>query len=158
MEVIIKNLAKKKLVGMHLKMSFVNNRTGELWKNFMQRPHEISNKLSADFFSIQCYPLTYFKDFKPTMEFEKWATVEVSDFTSIPKGMGAFELEAGLYAVFYYKGSSLDTSIYEYIFGVWIQKSGYALDDRPHFEVLGEKYKNEDPNSEEEIWIPIKNI
>ncbi len=23
-------------------------------------------------------------------------------------------------------------------------------------EVLGEKYKNADPNSEEEIWIPIK--
>jgi AraC family transcriptional regulator len=29
------------------------------------------------------------------------------------------------------------------------------LDDRPHFEVLGEKYKNNDPTSEKEIWIPI---
>jgi AraC family transcriptional regulator len=33
---------------------------------------------------------------------------------------------------------------------------GYTLDDRAHFEVLGEKYKNNDPLSEEEIWIPIK--
>jgi AraC family transcriptional regulator len=32
----------------------------------------------------------------------------------------------------------------------------YELDDRPHFEILGDKYKNNDPNSEEEIWIPIK--
>ena len=24
------------------------------------------------------------------------------------------------------------------------------------FEILGEKYKNGDPNSEEEIWIPVK--
>jgi len=30
------------------------------------------------------------------------------------------------------------------------------LDDRPHFEVLGDKYKNADPDSEEEIWIPIR--
>ena len=32
----------------------------------------------------------------------------------------------------------------------------YTLDDRPHFEILGEKYKNQDPDSEEELWIPIK--
>ena len=56
MEVIIKNLAKKKLVGVHLKMSLVDNKTGELWEKFMQRHKEISNKLSADFLSIQCYP------------------------------------------------------------------------------------------------------
>lgn len=27
------------------------------------------------------------------------------------------------------------------------------VDDRPHFEVLGGKYQNNSPNSEEEIWI-----
>jgi AraC family transcriptional regulator len=32
------------------------------------------------------------------------------------------------------------------------------LDQRPHVEVMGEKYKNNDPDSEEEIWIPIKPI
>jgi AraC family transcriptional regulator len=37
-----------------------------------------------------------------------------------------------------------------------LPNSAYALDDRAHFEVLGEKYKNNDPSSEEEIWIPIK--
>jgi predicted transcriptional regulator YdeE len=30
------------------------------------------------------------------------------------------------------------------------------IDNRPHFEVLGDKYKNNDPSSEEEIWIPIR--
>ena len=34
--------------------------------------------------------------------------------------------------------------------------SDYKPDDRPHFELLGAKYKNDDPDSEEEIWIPIK--
>jgi AraC family transcriptional regulator len=37
-----------------------------------------------------------------------------------------------------------------------LPNSNYHLDDRPHFEILGEKYKNADPGSEEEIWIPIK--
>lgn len=49
-----------------------------------------------------------------------------------------------------------DTAVFRNIFGVWLPASGYTLDRRPHFEVLGEKYKNADPNSEEEIWIPIK--
>jgi len=65
-------------------------------------------------------------------------------------------LKGGLYAVFDYKGSSNDISIFQYIFGTWLQNSDFLLDDRPHFEVLGDKYKNADPNSEEEIWIPIK--
>ncbi|MFM9945765.1 MAG: GyrI-like domain-containing protein, partial [Bacteroidia bacterium] len=42
------------------------------------------------------------------------------------------------------------------IYGTWIPNSEYNLDNRPHFEILGEKYKNNHPDSEEEIWIPIK--
>ena len=70
--------------------------------------------------------------------------------------METFLLEGGLYAVFIHRGSSTDTSTFHYIFSTWLPKSNYILDSRPHFEVLGEKYKNGDPDSEEEIWIPIK--
>ena len=105
---------------------------------------------------MQIYTPTYFADFKPTNEFEKWASVEVTDFNNVPGDMETFILAGGLYAVFDYKGSSNDPSIFQYIFGTWLPGSGYALDGRPHFEVLGEKYKNNDPTSEEEIWIPIK--
>ncbi|MBK8342237.1 MAG: GyrI-like domain-containing protein [Bacteroidetes bacterium] len=65
-------------------------------------------------------------------------------------------IPAGKYAVFYYKGLNTDHSIFNYIFQDWIPQSGYQLDDRPHFDVLDERYKNNDPESEEEIWIPIK--
>lgn len=48
-------------------------------------------------------------------------------------------------------------SLAEYIYGSWLPNSTeYARDNRPHFEILGEKYKNNDPESEEEIWIPVK--
>ena len=76
--------------------------------------------------------------------------------TSLPNGMDTLVLKGGLYAVFDHKGSGADTSIFQYIYGTWIPNSEYVLDERPHFEVLGENYKNNDPNSEEEIWIPVK--
>jgi AraC family transcriptional regulator len=122
----------------------------------MPKRREITNNVSNNLISMQVYKPTHFADFKPTNEFEKWATVEVTNFESVPTEMETFSLAGGLYAVFDYKGSSNDPSIFQYIFGTWLPSSEYLLDDRPHFEVLGDKYKNNDPNSEEEIWIPIK--
>lgn len=147
---------EKKLVGKRLTMSFSNYQVGELWKNFMPRQKEINNNLTSDLVSMTVYKPTHFADFNPTNEFEKWATVEVADFDNVPKEMETFILPSGLYAVIDYKGLNTDNSIYQYILGTWLPNSDYLLDDRPHFEILGEKYKNNDPTSEEEIWIPIK--
>ncbi len=156
MKTRIEQLNEKKIVGIRLTMSLTNNKTGELWKEFMQRRSEITNNLTNDLISMQVYKSTYFADFKPTNEFEKWATVEVTDFDNVPIQMETFVLTSGLYAVFEYKGLSTDNSIFQYIFGTWLPHSDYLLDNRPHFDVLGDKYKNGDPASEEEIWIPIK--
>lgn len=121
----------------------------------MPRRREISNPLSTDLISLQVYQPTHFADFQPTRLFEKWATVEVSHFDQVPIDMETFTLAGGLYAVFDYKGSSTDPRIFQFIFGTWLPGSKYELDDRPHFEVLGDQYKNNDPDSEEEIWVPI---
>ncbi len=151
----IETLTEKKLIWKRLTMSLSNNKTGELWRSFMTRRREISNNLTSEMFSIQVYDKPV--DFgNLNQEFEKWAAVEVSDFGTIPDGMETLKLEGGLYAVFQYKGSSTDTTIFQFIFGTWLPNSDYLLDSRPHFEILGEKYKNADPNSEEDIWIPIK--
>lgn len=152
----IEKIGEKKLVGKFLKMSITKNRTGELWRGFMSRNKEIKNKVTTEMISMQVYEVDYFKRFNPKNEFEKWATVEVVNFDSFPSDMNTYLLPGGLYAVFDYKGSSADISIFQYIFSTWLPNSVYDLDDRPHFEVLGEKYKNNNINSEEEIWIPIK--
>jgi AraC family transcriptional regulator len=152
----IETTNEKKLVGKRLTMSFVDYKVGELWKGFMPRRKEIVNNLTNDLVSLAVYKPTHFTDFKPINEFEKWATVEVSDFDNVPNEMETFVLPGGLYAVFNYKGLNTDKSIFQYILGTWLPGSGYVLDNRPHFEVLGNKYKNNDPTSEEEIWIPIK--
>ena len=151
----IEMLSKKKLVGKRIRMSLADNKTTELWKIFMPRREEVTNNLTTEMISLQVYNPSHFTNFKLTNEFEKWATVEVPDFGRVPNDMETFILEEGLYAVFEFNGMSNDNSIFQYIFGTWLPNSSYLLDDRPHFEILGEKYKNNDPTSEEEIWIPI---
>ena len=150
----IENLPQKKLIGIKLIMSLANNKTATLWQSFMPRRKEITNIKSTDLFSLQVYkePISNINQ-----EFEKWALVEVSNFDIVPKNMETFVLDSGLYAVFSYKGLNTDPTIFNYIFTDWLPKSNFEIDNRPHFEKLGKKYKNNDPNSEEEIWIPIKN-
>lgn len=152
----IETLNEKKLVGMRLTMSFANFKIGELWRTFLPRRKDIANNLTNDLISLVVYKPNHFEDFKPTNEFERWATVEVATFDNVPTEMETFVLKGGLYAVFDYKGLNTDNSIFQYILGTWLPSSNYILDNRPHFEVLGDKYKNNDPTSEEEIWIPIK--
>lgn len=154
MQPILQTIPAKKLTGMKLIMSFADNKTGQLWQRFMPRRKEVMNNISTDLISMQIYPPRF--DFNPNTSFEKWAAVEVSDFDFVPDQMETFILPEGLYAVFQYKGSGTDTRIFQYIFNEWLPNSDYRLDDRPHFEVLGEKYKNASPDSEEDIWIPVK--
>ncbi|MBP6796435.1 MAG: GyrI-like domain-containing protein [Saprospiraceae bacterium] len=152
----IQTINQKKLIGKRLQMSFADYKIGELWRSFMPARKEITNNLTNDLISLVIYQPDHFTDFKPTNEFERWATVEVSSFDNVPAEMETFVLQNGLYAVFDYTGLNTDHSIFQYILETWLPQSDYVLDNRPHFEVLGEKYKNNDPTSEEEIWIPIK--
>ena len=154
----IKIIAAKKLIGQRIEMSFSEDRTFQLWHNFMPRRKEIRNNLTNDLFSLQVYPDYFdFKNFNPAIRFEKWAAVEVPDFKSIPGGMKSFILPGGLYAVFIHRGAATEgPKTFRHIFGTWLPGSDYLLEDRPHFEILDEKYKNNNPASEEEIWIPIK--
>ena len=152
----IDTLEEKKIIGIRSSMRFADFKIAELWKTFLQRRKEISGNLTNDLISLVVYQPNHFTDFKPTNEFERWACVEVTNFNNVPAEMETFVLKGGLYAIFNYKGLNTDNSIFHYIYGTWLPTSDYVLDNRPHFEILGDKYKNNDPDSEEEIWIPIK--
>jgi AraC family transcriptional regulator len=152
----IEMFSGKTLTGIKLTTSLLHNRTAELWKSFMSRRKETGSQKGTERYSVQNYPEGYFESFQPEAEFEKWAAVEVTDLSAKPDGMERFTIPAGLYAVFHYKGSSLDSRIFQYIYSEWLPASEYMLDARPHFEMLGEKYKNADPDSEEDIYIPVK--
>ncbi|MFC6096005.1 GyrI-like domain-containing protein [Flavobacterium qiangtangense] len=153
----IEILPEKKLVVLTQKMSIFENKTFLLWNSFMKRKGEIQNAIGSDLFSIQIYESNYFEGFNPKKEFLKMAGLEVNSLENIPNGMEAYVLKSGKYAVFEYKGNPKSGGeAFQYIFQEWFPNSGFSLDNRPHFEILGTKYKNDSDESEEEIWIPIK--
>ncbi|MQP23576.1 AraC family transcriptional regulator [Flavobacterium sp. LMO8] len=155
MEPITKTFPTTKFIGINSQFSYSDYRIGELWGKYMSRRNEIQNTIGTELFNIQINPENF--DFNPQTEFAKWAVVPVSNFDFIPEGMQRLIIEEGLYAVFNHVGeASKARETFGYIFGVWLPNSEYEFDNRPQFEILGEKYKNNDPNSEEEIWIPIK--
>jgi len=141
-----------------MRMSLAANKTHHLWRSFMLEKSAIKNAVGKDLYSIQVYDeILYFKNFNPNTEFTKWATIEVEDHSYIPNDFSDFTFESGLYAVFLHKGTVREfQNTFQFIFSSWLPQSEYQLDDRPHFELLGKKYKNNNPNSEEEVWIPIR--
>jgi AraC family transcriptional regulator len=123
MEPRIETISEKKLIGLRLTMSFANYRIGELWQNFMSRRKEITHNLTDDLISMALYKSAHFAEFNAENEFERWATVEVSDFDNLPPEMETFVLPGGRYAVFDYKGLNTDSSIFQYVLGTWLPDS-----------------------------------
>lgn len=151
-------IPEKKLIGKRIRMTLATNRTAELWKSFMPHRKDIRNSSGPELFSVEIYDQEMdILKFNPHTEFEKWAAVEVSAFEEIPDGMESIILPGGIYAVFNYKGAANEAApFFRNVFSNWLPEAGYLPDSRPHFEVMGEKYKGNDPSSEEEVWVPIK--
>jgi len=147
-----------KLVGQKMNMSFAQDKTLELWQSFAPRKKEIKNIVNSDLYSVEIYPTpTFFQNFDPTRQFEKWAAIAVSKIEEIPKGMQSLAIPEGLYAVFPYKGKPSEAmKTFRYIYSEWLPNSEYEIDSRPYFALMGDKYKGEHSESEEEFWVPIK--
>lgn len=147
----------KTLMGMKIKTTLGQNLTGKLWAGFMPRLNEIANRKGSDLFSVQLFPDNHaFGIYNPAADFEKWACAEVTDITQVPEGMETLAIPSGKYAVFLHKGNlAAAFATYQYIFAEWLPQSSMSIDTRPHFEIIGPKYRNDHPDSEEEIWIPV---
>lgn len=151
-------LPPKRLIGMRVRMTMAEPRTTELWRGFMPRRKEIAPAVGTDLFSLQVYaPHFQLQHFTPQTTFDRWAAVEVPEHATVPAGMEELALTGGQYAVFLHQGpASAGPRTFGFIYGVWAPAAPYRIDNtRPHFEVLGPKYKHEDPSSEEDVFIPI---
>jgi AraC family transcriptional regulator len=154
----IETVQPKNLVGKRMKLSYADYKIGQLWSSFMADRKHINSPLTNELIALTIYTPDHFMNFRPTNEFEKWATVEVSNFDQVPEGMETIILPSGLYAIFLYKGTGIHIAeFYQNIYTRWLPDAGFDIDQRPHVEILGQKYKNNDPTSEEEIWIPVTN-
>ena len=151
----IETLKETFCAGMSQEMSFAKDQTFKLFSTFMPRRDEIEDPLSDFIISLQEYPDFFGMD--EHTRYTKWALKEVAPTSKIPNGMQSYVIPSGLYAVFVHKGTAADfPDTMEYIIDEWLYNSDYDLDEtRPHFELLGAKYKPNSPDSEEEVWIPI---
>ncbi len=155
MEPRIEILEPRKLIGISMEMSLSENKTAELWRQFMTGSSEIKNRVTADFISMQNYGGNW--NFSPDALFTKWAVVEVSSFEDVPPHMKKYLLQGGKYAVFMHHGPASEApGTMQYIFGEWLPNSEYMPDNREHFEILPQGYNPMDPQAREEIWVPIK--
>lgn len=152
----IKEISPKLFVGLSTTTSLAVNKTIDLWKAFMPRKKEIKNLIDSNLYSFQTYPPGY--DGNPNTNYEMTVAAEVSDFELLPDGLEGIEFTGGRYAIFTHKGTA--QQFYKnmgYIYNQWLPQSGEIIDNRPQVTMMGAKYLGENnPNSEEEIWIPIK--
>jgi AraC family transcriptional regulator len=146
-----------RIIGLSTQMSLVENKTRQLWQEFMPHRAAILGKVNDTLFSIEVYSEDFFNKFDPKKPFEKWAGIEIHQTQEKPSFFKELVIPTGIYVVFNYKGKGSKVGqTYEYIINTWLPQSGYKLANRPHFAKMGSKYKNEDDNSQEELWVPIK--
>jgi AraC family transcriptional regulator len=69
--------------------------------------------------------------------------------------MEGLRIPSGTYAKFLLIGMNIG-GLYETIMTNWLPKSGYQIDARPHFQVMGKDYKQGSPESKEWVYVPIK--
>ena len=149
---------KTRLIGAHVSTSFINDRTSETWRGFRPIMQTIPGRIGNESFSVKIYDASYsFSSFDPTVEFEKWAAVAVSDNAAVPDGLEPLTLPAGTYAEFTHVGlATTAPRIFGYIFGQWLPASPYELDLRPHLEILPPGYDPFDENATERVFIPTR--
>lgn len=153
----IEKVSERFLIGYATKISLEKNETASLWQRLMPLRNKIDNRVGTDYFAIQNYDESHnFTNFEATTSFEMCAAIEVDSLADLVFGMQSFTIPAGLYAVYVHKGLASEFQASYQIFKKWLDLSEYVIDHRPHLQVMGAKYRNMDPNSEEDVWIPIK--
>ena len=84
--------------------------------------------------------------------------MEATGFDHTPEGMCTRVFPTQRYAVFTHKGSLINLkATFDYIYGTWVPKADYELAGTDDFEYYDDRFKGmDDPNSEVDIYIPIK--
>lgn len=147
-----------RLIGLRSRMSFANDRTSELWREFRPLSSSIAGRIGSDMYSVKVYDASYsFSSFDPAAEYDKWAAVAVTDSAEVGDGMESLIVPEGMCVEFVHIGpASSAPRTFGYIFGEWLPGSGYELDLRPHFEILPEGYDPFAKNATERVLIPIR--
>lgn len=142
------------VVGMEIITTQEDNNTNftipKLWSRFNPRANEINNRHAGGL------GLCVSEGFE-NCDFSYMACCEVSAVDSIPEGMIARTIPACKYLVFTHKGSVDNLGeTYDFIYGKYIPNANYEIQTKVDFELYDERFNPDSPDSEMDIYIPIK--
>lgn len=149
--------APRVLVGMHRDLPLADPAVAALWRAFMPRLGEIAGRADADLVSVLVRRVGASGPPVPGEPVTRWAAATVVHDAPVPPGMRRLVIPAGEYAVFAYRGTAAGFgAAARYVYADWLPGSGWRLDDRPGFEVLPPGYRPDDPEAEEQVWVPVR--
>lgn len=125
-----------------------------LWNRFNKREQEITGVENTFSYGICHAPLI---GGRPDRHFHYTCGLKAKDETPVPEGMERVRLPGASYAVFTHKGHIQDLeNTQNYIWKIWLPKSGYELANQPDFERYEHgKFDPEMLEGEIEIWVPV---
>jgi predicted transcriptional regulator YdeE len=138
------------VVGLHYRGKNENNEIPQMWQAFGPRVGEIPHMAQPHV----AYGISANMD-ESTGEFDYIAGFEVSGAEDLPEGMVRWDVPAGTYAVFSTTLPGIGET-FRHAYHTWMPQAGYQSTGGPDFEVYDERFDPEDPDSEFDLYIPIK--
>ena len=157
--VTILSLPPITLVGVSQETSLAAAETPALWREFGPRIREIGERADDWRYSLRQYPTGLsLHHLTPETRYIEWAAVAVASGARIPAGLETLLLTGGLYVRCLHRGlpGEIGDTV-NYLFGQWLPTSGYDVDNaRPHFERMAPDYRPDDPDAQEEMYVPLQ--
>ncbi len=154
MEPKIVELGAFTVVGLRYFGENKNQEVAQLWGEFNGKYNMVNHRKADSPFIGLCImePCTSDK-----FEFEYVSGLMVDSTADMNPSFVSRDVPASKYAVFTHKGP-LTTLMgtYQYIFGDWASKTEYKVDEHLNFEWYDDRFKDNDPTSEFDIYVPIK--
>lgn len=154
-------LGEIKLVGHQMRTTSkkIGNIASNVWMEYMKRSREIQNKANPNSaIGLVTFDTTTWQSGDPTMDY--FVGCEVVNLDNIPQGMTMLTLPAQNYAVFAFKGSSMNIGeSYQYIFQTWLPISGKKLTQPVTFQYYDTRLMGRgatDPNANVYIYVPVE--
>ncbi len=140
------------LVGMKIRTTAMSPEIPQLWASFVPRIGEVPLIVEPHV----SYGLM--ENFDPVQgRFDYMAAVAVKGSPQLRDGMVALEVAACTYAVFTTTLANIG-STFAHIYQGWFPNSGFGPADAPQFERYDESFDPTNPNSQIEIYIPLKDL
>lgn len=158
-----------KLVGIKERVYLKRENTiPKLWGKFFLEENKIKNKVEGSYYGVAFnmeIKNNLAKDITTDAicEFDEMIGVEVSSFDHANEEMFKKIINPQKYLVFTYKGNPNDKDFvskiqktYDYLYGSLLPATEFQVDKEFNFELYDERFKENNDNSEFDIYIPIK--